>query len=107
MLYEVITRTSIAASSHAGERRKAMPRKPAAKASFDAPADGPIGATRRRRLAGSCANTQTVITSYSIHYTKLYEDAGRVVRDGSPAELWDELPSLGLRRVEGGRNNFV
>ncbi len=25
-------------------------------------------------------------------------DGGRVVRDGSPAELWDELPELGLRR---------
>lgn len=29
-------------------------------------------------------------------------DAGRVVRDGSPAGLWDELPDLGLRRPPGG-----
>ena len=29
-------------------------------------------------------------------------DAGRVARDGSPAELWDELPALGLRRPGGG-----
>ena len=27
--------------------------------------------------------------------------AGRVVRDGSPADLWDELPELGLRRPAG------
>lgn len=27
-------------------------------------------------------------------------DGGRVVRDGSPAELWDELPELGLRRPD-------
>jgi len=27
-------------------------------------------------------------------------DGGRVVRDGSPADLWDELPRLGLRRPE-------
>ncbi len=29
-------------------------------------------------------------------------DQGRVVRDGTPLELWDELPSLGLRRLAGG-----
>ena len=29
-------------------------------------------------------------------------DAGRVVRDGSPAELWHELPALGLRQPAGG-----
>ena len=29
-------------------------------------------------------------------------DGGRVVRDGSPAELWGELPGLGLRRPAGG-----
>lgn len=28
-------------------------------------------------------------------------DCGRVVRDGSPAELWTDLPRLGLRRPEG------
>lgn len=28
-------------------------------------------------------------------------DAGCVVRDGCPAELWDDLPSLGLRRLSG------
>jgi biotin transport system ATP-binding protein len=29
-------------------------------------------------------------------------DAGAVIRDGTPAALWDELPSLGLRRPPGG-----
>ncbi|OHD23121.1 MAG: hypothetical protein A2Y38_02895 [Spirochaetes bacterium GWB1_59_5] len=28
-------------------------------------------------------------------------EGGRVVREGSPAELWDELPLLGLRRSAG------
>jgi biotin transport system ATP-binding protein len=28
-------------------------------------------------------------------------DGGRVVRDGSPADLWDDLPGLGLRRPAG------
>jgi len=28
-------------------------------------------------------------------------DSGRVVRDGAPASLWPELPSLGLRRPPG------
>lgn len=28
-------------------------------------------------------------------------DVGRVVRDGSPADLWDELPQLGLRCLAG------
>lgn len=28
-------------------------------------------------------------------------DSGRIVRDDSPAALWDELPSLGLRRPPG------
>lgn len=29
-------------------------------------------------------------------------DQGRVVRDGTPLALWDELPGLGLRRLVGG-----
>ncbi|TFG79899.1 MAG: ABC transporter ATP-binding protein, partial [Spirochaetales bacterium] len=29
-------------------------------------------------------------------------ERGRVVRDGSPTELWSELPALGLRRPAGG-----
>lgn len=29
-------------------------------------------------------------------------EAGRVVRDGTPLSLWDELPALGLRRPAGG-----
>jgi len=29
-------------------------------------------------------------------------DSGAVIRDGTPASLWDELPSLGLRRPPGG-----
>ncbi len=29
-------------------------------------------------------------------------DRGAVIRDGSPTELWEELPSLGLRRLSGG-----
>ncbi|HAW85382.1 MAG: hypothetical protein A2087_07000 [Spirochaetes bacterium GWD1_61_31] len=29
-------------------------------------------------------------------------DGGRVVRDAPPAELWAELPALGLRRLPGG-----
>jgi energy-coupling factor transporter ATP-binding protein EcfA2 len=29
-------------------------------------------------------------------------DSGAVVRDGTPESLWDELPSLGLRRPPGG-----
>jgi biotin transport system ATP-binding protein len=29
-------------------------------------------------------------------------EAGRVIRDGTPVSLWDELPSLGLRRPPGG-----
>ncbi len=28
-------------------------------------------------------------------------EAGRVIRDGSPAALWDSLPALGLRRLPG------
>lgn len=28
-------------------------------------------------------------------------ERGRVIRDGDPADLWDELPSLGLRRPPG------
>lgn len=30
-------------------------------------------------------------------------DKGRVVRDGTPGGLWDELPGLGLRRLAGGQ----
>jgi len=29
-------------------------------------------------------------------------EKGAVIRDGTPAGLWDELPSLGLRRLSGG-----
>lgn len=29
-------------------------------------------------------------------------DAGKIVADGSPEKLWDELPALGLRRPKGG-----
>ena len=28
-------------------------------------------------------------------------DQGTIVRDGTPAGLWDELPALGLRRLSG------
>ncbi len=34
-------------------------------------------------------------------------DAGRVVRDGSPASLWAELPALGLRRPAGGHERLA
>jgi biotin transport system ATP-binding protein len=34
-------------------------------------------------------------------------DQGRVVRDGTPAGLWDELPSLGLRRLAGGQEKLA
>ncbi len=29
-------------------------------------------------------------------------DKGVIIRDGTPAQLWDELPALGLRRLAGG-----
>jgi biotin transport system ATP-binding protein len=32
---------------------------------------------------------------------------GRVVRDGSPAALWDELPGLGLRRPAGNQDKLA
>lgn len=34
-------------------------------------------------------------------------DQGRIVRDGTPAELWDELPGLGLRRLPGGSDQLA
>lgn len=34
-------------------------------------------------------------------------DAGRVVRDGTPTVLWDELPALGLRRLPGGSEQIA
>ncbi|MDX9959123.1 MAG: ABC transporter ATP-binding protein [Spirochaetia bacterium] len=34
-------------------------------------------------------------------------DQGRVVRDGTPAGLWNELPGLGLRRLAGGQEKLV
>lgn len=34
-------------------------------------------------------------------------DGGAVIRDGSPTMLWDELPSLGLRRPPGGVERLV
>jgi energy-coupling factor transporter ATP-binding protein EcfA2 len=32
----------------------------------------------------------------------LVMDSGRIIRDAAPLALWDELPSLGLRRPPGG-----
>ena len=50
--------------------------------------------------------TLTVITSYSIHYTKLYEPQfvhvlvdGRIARSGGP-ELAEELESTGYEAIE-------
>lgn len=34
-------------------------------------------------------------------------EAGRIVRDGSPRALWDELPALGLRRPAGGPEHLA
>jgi energy-coupling factor transporter ATP-binding protein EcfA2 len=34
-------------------------------------------------------------------------EKGRVVRDGTPAGLWDELPGLGLRRLSGGHERLA
>ncbi|OHD78928.1 MAG: hypothetical protein A3J97_12225 [Spirochaetes bacterium RIFOXYC1_FULL_54_7] len=34
-------------------------------------------------------------------------DQGRVVRDGTPVGLWDELPGLGLRRLVGGHEKLT
>ncbi|MFH2114749.1 MAG: ABC transporter ATP-binding protein [Spirochaetota bacterium] len=34
-------------------------------------------------------------------------DQGRVVRDGTPVGLWDELPGLGLRRLVGGHEKLA
>ncbi|MBU0927239.1 MAG: energy-coupling factor ABC transporter ATP-binding protein [Spirochaetes bacterium] len=33
--------------------------------------------------------------------------SGRVVREGSPASLWEELPALGLRRPPGGLDRLA
>jgi biotin transport system ATP-binding protein len=34
-------------------------------------------------------------------------DRGRVVRDGIPVDLWDELAGLGLRRLAGGHDQLA
>jgi energy-coupling factor transporter ATP-binding protein EcfA2 len=34
-------------------------------------------------------------------------DQGKILRDGTPAGLWDELPGLGLRRLSGGQDQLA
>ena len=106
MLYEVIT---------------GFQEEPTCPAAVEIPPfPNPTGATG---AASACVTCPSVITSYSIHYTKLYEGGGRraqcqpddhrergAPRPGPAAQIIDRLREaeipLAMNQIEGGKKYF-
>ena len=84
-----------------------MPREVAFDGGYASKAN--LKAIKEEGVKHVCFHKKSVITSYSIHYTKLYDEHEHVPgeRVEAPVILHDRQQSVVLLAHVGGRNNFV